>query len=96
MSNSRSSVPVINLFGLLYFKARATGFCYSGELLKSLSLKGLTRHQTNSEVKSKIGPRLNTWYTGQGPTGLKTGLTPTIYGVGGIKRLLLRRYAHVY
>jgi len=56
MSNSRSSVPVINLFGLLYLKARAMGSPYSSEVLKPLSLKGLTGHQTASEVKSKMAP----------------------------------------
>ena len=89
MSNSRSSVPVINLFGLLYLKARAIGFSLSSEMLKPLSLKGLTGHQTDSEVKSKIGHGLNTWYTRQATKGPKTGLTPTIYGVGWNKKALV-------
>ena len=89
MSNSCSSVPVINLFGLLYFKVRATASCSSSDLLKSLSLKGLTRPKTNDELKPKIGQGLNTWYTGQVTTGLRTALTPTIYGVGGNKKALV-------
>jgi len=89
MSNSRSSVPVVNLFGLVYLKARATRSCHRIESLKLLNPKELTTRGAVREVKTRIGQELHTCYTGKATSGLKTGLTPPISGAAGEQTALV-------
>jgi hypothetical protein len=96
MSNSRSSEPVIDLFGLVYFNARATRSCHWGEELKSLNPKELTIRCADREVKTRIGPGLDTYYTGKATSGLRTELIPTIYGPGRNRNSSCYAGMHMY
>jgi hypothetical protein len=63
MSNSLSSVPVINLFGLSYLKARAIELSIPFKSLKPLNLNWLAGRHAEVEVISMAALKLSSTYT---------------------------------